>query len=64
MTIRGNWGLDFVEQSLFKKEHLERLIEQMKEPITLKDIPIVDWDTIQSCYLTIDEDKPESIENE
>lgn len=64
MTIRGNWGVDFVKQSQFKVEHLERLLEQMKEPIVLGNEKVIDWDAFKHFCLLVSEDKPESIENE
>lgn len=64
MTILGNWGRGLVEESLFKVEHLERILEQMREPIVLKDVPTFDWGDFKYFCSLISEEQPESIENE
>lgn len=64
MTIHGDFWADSVEESLFKVEHLERILEQMKEQTVLKDVQAIDWDAFRYFCKLFVEDKPESIENE
>lgn len=58
MTIRGNWGIDLVEQSSFKVEHLIHILEQLENQKIMGN---------SFNYIILDElpvEEPESIENE
>lgn len=58
MTIRGNWGIDLVEQCTFEVEHLINILEKLEnQEIMGNSFNYIIWDELPVG-------EPESIENE